>query len=84
MTRMTNHISKVHDCITCINSFIVYHKNDLEILMVIIVCRISKSDRQIERYHEIKFSRSACIVWGETDHVWLIEINFNWLMIKIN
>ena len=52
--------------------------------MVSTVCPIPKSDRQIERYHEIKFSRPACIVWGETNHVWLIEINFDWLMIKIN
>ena len=44
--------------------------------MVATVCPIPKSDRRIERYHEIKFSQSACIVWGEADHVWLIEINF--------
>ena len=31
-------------CITCINSFIAYHKNDLEILMIIMVCPVSKSD----------------------------------------
>ena len=49
--------------------------------MVATVCPVLKSDRRIERYHEIKF---ACIVWGEVDHVSLIEINFDWLMIKIN
>jgi len=41
-------------CIACINSFIAYHKNDLEILMVVMVCLVSKSDRRIERYHMIK------------------------------
>ena len=48
------------------------------------VCPIPKSDHRIKRYHKIKFSQSACIVWSEADHVWLIEINFDWLMIKIN
>ena len=43
------------------------------------VCPIPKSDRQIETYHEIKFSLFACVVWGEADHVWLIEISFDWL-----
>ena len=71
-------------CITFINSFIAYHKNDLEILIVTTVCSIPKLDRRIERYHNIKFSWSTWIVWGEADHVWLIEINFDWLMIKIN
>ena len=75
---------KNYSCITCINSFITYHKNDLEILMAATVCLNPKLDHRNERYHEIKFSRSACIVWGETYHVWLIEINFDWLMIKIN
>ena len=51
-------------CITCINSFIAYHNNDLEILTVATVCPISKSDRRIERYHMIKFSQSACILFG--------------------
>ena len=41
-------------CITCINLFIAYHKNDLEILTVIMVCSISKSDHWIERYRMIK------------------------------
>ena len=54
---------KNHDCSTCINLFIAYHKNDLEILTVAIVCLISKLDRQIERYHMIKFARSICIVF---------------------
>ena len=49
-------------CITCINSFIAYHKNDLEILMVAMVCSVSKLDHRIERYCTIKFAWSACIV----------------------
>ena len=64
---------KNHDCITCINSFIAYHKNDLEVLTVTTVCAVSKSDSRIERYCMIKFTRLACIVWGEADQVWLIE-----------
>ena len=55
-------VPKIHDCITCINLFIAYHKNDLEILTVATVCPVFKSDRRIERYHMIKFARSACIV----------------------
>ena len=49
-------------CITCINSFIAYHKNDLEILTVVMVCSVSKLDHRIEKYRIIKFARSACIV----------------------
>ena len=48
--------------LTCINSFIAYHKKYFEILMVATVCPISKSDRWIERYRMIKFAWSACIV----------------------
>ena len=51
-----------HDCITCINLFIAYHKNDLEILMVMTVCPVSKSYCRIEKYCMIKFARSACIM----------------------
>ena len=47
-------------CITCINSFIAYHKNDLEILMI--AATVIKSDYWIERYRVIKFARSTCIV----------------------
>ena len=50
--------------ITFINSFIAFHKNYIEVLTVIMVCLISKSGRQIERYHTIKFARSACILFG--------------------
>ena len=53
---------KNHYCITFINSFIAYHKNDLEILMAKTICPVFKSDYQIERYNMIKFTRSACIV----------------------
>ena len=49
-------------CITCINSFITYHKNDLEILMVATMFPASKSGHWIERYRMIKFARLACIV----------------------
>ena len=70
-------------CITCINSFIAYHKNDLEILTVATVFPVIKSNYRIERYLMIKFAQSACIVWGEANHVWLIEINFDGLMIKV-
>ena len=49
-------------CIKCINSFISYHKNNLEVLMVAAVCPVSKSDDRIERYCMIKFVRSTCIV----------------------
>ena len=59
---MTIYIPKIHDCITCINFFIEYHKNDLEILTVAMVFLIIKSDYRIERYRMIKFARSACIV----------------------
>ena len=45
--------ASICSCITCINSFIAYHKNDLEILTIIMVCLVSKSDHQIERYHMI-------------------------------
>ena len=37
-------IFKNHSCITCIKSFIAYHKNDLEILTVTMVCPIPKLD----------------------------------------
>ena len=50
------YIPKNHDYITFINSFIAYHKNDLEILKIAMVCPVFKSDRQIERYHIIKFA----------------------------
>jgi len=48
--------------ITCINLFIAYHKNDIEILTIATVCSVSKLDHRIERYHMIKFARSACVV----------------------
>ena len=41
-----------------------YHKNDLDVLTVTMVCPISKSDCQIERYHMIKFARFAYILFG--------------------
>ena len=75
--------TKNHDYITFFNSFITYHKNDLEILKVTTMCLVSKSDCQIERYRMIKFAKSACIVRGEANHMWLIEINFDWLLIKL-
>ena len=60
---------KNHNYITCINSFISYHENDLEVLMVATICPVPKSDCQIKRYRMIKFARSICIVWGEADHM---------------
>ena len=63
MTKVTIHIPKIWNCITCINSFIAYHKNDLETLTVAMICPILKSNCRIERYHEIKLSRSACILF---------------------
>ena len=49
-------------CITCINSFIAYQKNDLEILTVTRVFSIFKSNNRIERYRMIKFAWSTYIV----------------------
>ena len=49
-------------CITSINSFIAYHKNNLLILKVATVFLVSKSNHRIERYLMIKFAQSACIV----------------------
>jgi len=63
MARMTIHIPKIWSCITCINSFMSHHKNDLEILIVMTVCPISKSDLWIDGYHMIKFAQSACILF---------------------
>ena len=48
--------------ITCINSFIEYHKNDLEILTIAMAFPVFKLDHQIKRYHVIKFAWSTCIV----------------------
>ena len=36
-------------CVTCINSVITDHKNDLEILMVITMFSVFKSDHRIKR-----------------------------------
>jgi len=52
---------------TCINLFIAYYKNDLEIIMVVAVCPVSKSDYRIERYCMIKFARHALHL-GRVDH----------------
>ena len=48
------------------------------------ICLASKSDCRIKRYYKIKFSQSACFHLDGTGHKWLNEINFDWLMIKIN
>ena len=53
---------KIMIALHALNLFIAYHKNDLEILMVMTVCPVSKSDRRIEKYCMIKFARSACIM----------------------
>ena len=60
---------KNHNFISCIKSFIAYHKNDLEILTIAMICPVLKFDHQIERYHKNKFSWSACIPLGDTNHV---------------
>ena len=52
--------------ITCINSIIAYHKNDLDILTIATVCLVSKSNHRIERYRMIKFARSTCIVYRKS------------------
>ena len=54
--------ASIFSCITCVNSFIAYHKNDLEILTVITVFSVFKSDHRIERYRMIKFAQSTYIV----------------------
>ena len=54
--------ASVCSCTACINSFIAYHKNDLEILMITTVFLVFQSNHRIERYHMIKFAWSTCIV----------------------
>ena len=53
--------TSICSCITCINSFITYHKHDLEIQMVAMTFSVSKLDHRIERYRIIKFAWSTCI-----------------------
>ena len=65
MTRMTNHIPKLHDCITYIDSFIAYHKNDLD----------AQFPNQTVELKDITWSslhylHAFCL--GETNHAWLI------------
>ena len=60
--------TKNHDCITCINSFIAYYKNDLAILTVTAVCPVSKSDHQIKRYRMIKLHGQHALCLGRVDH----------------
>ena len=55
-------------CITCINSFIAYTKNDLEILTVKMVCLVSKSDHQIERYRMIKLHDQYALCLNRVNH----------------
>jgi len=38
----TFYVPKNHSCILVINSFITYHENDLEILMITMACLVSK------------------------------------------
>ena len=59
-------------CITCINSFIAYTKNDLEILTVKMVCLVSKSDHQIERYRMIKLHDQYALCLNRVNHTWSI------------
>ena len=59
---LASHAS-ICSCIVCINTFIVYHKNDFEILTVATMFPVSELDHWIERYHMIKFLRSICILF---------------------
>ena len=59
-------------CITCINLVIAYHKNDLEILTVIMVCPVSKLDHRIERYRMIKLHSQHALCLGRVNHTWSI------------
>ena len=61
--------ASICSCITCIifslhyiNSFIAYHKNDLEILKIPTVFPVFKLDHRIERYRMIKFAQSIYIM----------------------
>ena len=72
---MTIHIPKIHDCITFTNSFIAYHKTDLEVLTVATVCSIFESDYQIERYRMIKFAWFACILFRK-NQPHMISLNY--------
>ena len=58
--------------ITCINSYIAYHKNDLEILTVVIVLPVFKLDRWIKRYCMIKLHGQHALCLG----VWLTSSTF--------
>ena len=37
------------------NSFITYHKNDLEVSKITMICSVSQSGGRIKRYRKIKF-----------------------------
>ena len=60
--------ASIFSCTTCINSFIAYHKNDLEILMVSTVCPVSKSDHQIERYRMTSLHSQHALCLGRIDN----------------
>ena len=60
--------ASICSCITCINSFIAYHKNDLEILTFIMVSPVSKSDHRIERYRMIKLHDQHALYLGRVNH----------------
>ena len=68
-------------CITCINSFIAYHKNDLEILTVVMVLSVFKLDCWIERNCMIKLhgQHALCLgVWFTSNTFWTgISFCFN-------
>ena len=48
-------------------------------LTITMVCSISKSDRQIERYHMIKVALFACILF-EWNQPRMINLNEFWLV----
>jgi len=55
MVRWSFYVFKNHGRILATNSFITYHKNDLEISMITTVHSVSQLNSQIKRYHKIKF-----------------------------
>ena len=67
---MTALHASICDCITCINSFIAYHKNYLEVLTVTMVCpvfQIGPSDRKIS-HDQICMVNMHCVQVESTTH----------------
>ena len=47
--------------------------------MVVTVCPIPELEHRIERYQISSFHGLHALYGSEADHMWLIEINSNWL-----